>query len=219
MKVKIVDALKTKYANLGFGVKAFDGVAEYLAKTVTEESQIETAVSGVESLLKVFQSDIDRERNEKVTIQKKLEEIESATKNNEGRNNSELKEKPQDTEPAWFTAYKKEQEEKLRTIEEKSQDFFSRQQQESVKALVSEKAEKLGIPQTRLIGVSFSDQESVDSVLSQIKEAMVKEGLGSKPPLFGEQRNGVSQAVQERIERQKERLSHMPPAIKGLNNF
>jgi membrane-associated protease RseP (regulator of RpoE activity) len=44
---------------LGFGDKAFDGVASFLEKTVTEESHIETAISGVEPLLKAFQGDTD----------------------------------------------------------------------------------------------------------------------------------------------------------------
>ena len=56
MKEKILAALKTKYSNLGFGAKALDGVASILEKSVTDESQIETAVGGVEPFLKVFQS-------------------------------------------------------------------------------------------------------------------------------------------------------------------
>ena len=64
MKEKILVALKTKYSNLGFGAKALDGVASILEKSVTDESQIETAVSGVEPFLKVFQSDADRARTE-----------------------------------------------------------------------------------------------------------------------------------------------------------
>jgi hypothetical protein len=59
MKDKILQALKTKFKNLGFGDKAFDGVATFLAITVTEETAIETAISGVEPLLKSFQSDAD----------------------------------------------------------------------------------------------------------------------------------------------------------------
>lgn len=50
MKEKILVALKTKYSNLGFGAKALDGVASILEKSVTDESQIETAVSGMEDL-------------------------------------------------------------------------------------------------------------------------------------------------------------------------
>lgn len=59
MKEKILQALKTKFKSLGFGDKAFDGVATFLAITVTEETAIETAISGVEPLLKSFQSDAD----------------------------------------------------------------------------------------------------------------------------------------------------------------
>ncbi|MGJ1360040.1 hypothetical protein ACR79K_25385 [Sphingobacterium siyangense] len=63
MKEKILSALKTKYKNLGFGDKAFSGVADFLATTVTEEDQIETAIGGVENLLKAFQGDIDNRVN------------------------------------------------------------------------------------------------------------------------------------------------------------
>lgn len=52
MKEKILVALKTKYSNLGFGAKALDGVASILEKSVTDESQIETAVSGSNLSLK-----------------------------------------------------------------------------------------------------------------------------------------------------------------------
>ena len=51
--------MKTKYTNLGFTEKAFAGVADYLASTVTEETEIDNAISGVESLLKAFQGDVD----------------------------------------------------------------------------------------------------------------------------------------------------------------
>jgi hypothetical protein len=59
MKEKILAALKNKFRNLGFGDKAFDGVADYLSQTVTDETAIETAISGVENLLRSFQGDID----------------------------------------------------------------------------------------------------------------------------------------------------------------
>lgn len=63
MKEKLILALKTKYSNLGFTDKAFEGVANFLVATVTEDSQIETAVSGVDPLLKSFQGDVDHRVN------------------------------------------------------------------------------------------------------------------------------------------------------------
>ena len=68
-------ALKTKYKTFGFGDKAFDGVVDYLSKTVTDESQIETAIGGVEGLLKSFQLEVDFVRNEKWGLQKQLDEL------------------------------------------------------------------------------------------------------------------------------------------------
>ena len=76
MKNNLLTSLKTKYKNLGFGDKAFDGVAEFLSKTVTKEDEIETAISGVEPLLKAFQGDNDKIRNEKAELQRKLAELE-----------------------------------------------------------------------------------------------------------------------------------------------
>ncbi|WGQ15581.1 hypothetical protein [Sphingobacterium faecium] len=66
MKDKLLSALKTKYKNLGFGDKTFSGVADFLATTVTEEDQVETAISGVEGLLKAFQGDVDTRVNSAV---------------------------------------------------------------------------------------------------------------------------------------------------------
>jgi len=73
MKDKILSALKTKYKNLGFGEKAFEGVAVYLATTITDEANIETAIGGVEPMLKAFQSEADKLRGENTTLKTQLE--------------------------------------------------------------------------------------------------------------------------------------------------
>lgn len=72
MKDKILTALKTKFKTLGFGEKAFDGVADFLSKTVTEEKDIETAIGGVEPLLKAFQGDADKRVT---TLKSELDEL------------------------------------------------------------------------------------------------------------------------------------------------
>lgn len=63
MKVKIFEALKTKYSNLGFTKEVLEGVATQLSAFVTEDSQIETAVAGSENVLKSFQSFADSRVN------------------------------------------------------------------------------------------------------------------------------------------------------------
>ena len=100
MKEKILVALKTKYKTFGFGEKAFDGVADYLSKTVTDESQIETAIGGVEGLLKAFQGDIDTVRNAKSGLQKELDELKKKIEN---ADKDKDKDKDKDV-PAWAQA-------------------------------------------------------------------------------------------------------------------
>ena len=74
MKDKIIAALKTTYAKLGLSDKAFDGVAALLEKTVTEEAQIATAVSGdeVRALLTAIQGQVDSFRNKLSDKEKEL---------------------------------------------------------------------------------------------------------------------------------------------------
>lgn len=60
MNEKLLAALIAKYKNFGFSPEAIATVTAYLATSITEESQIETAIGGVEPLLKGFQSEIDK---------------------------------------------------------------------------------------------------------------------------------------------------------------
>lgn len=64
MKDKILASLRNKYRNLGLSESVLAGMAEMLAVNTTEESQIETAVAGVEIMAKSFQSEADRIRTE-----------------------------------------------------------------------------------------------------------------------------------------------------------
>lgn len=76
MKDKILNALRTEYANLGLGEKAFDGVASFLEKTVTEEDKIAEAVKeeSVRNLLKSIQGESDSLRNKAAQAAKDLED-------------------------------------------------------------------------------------------------------------------------------------------------
>lgn len=76
MRKKIAEALRNRYANLGLTEKAFDGVAGMLEKTVTEESQIQTAIEAdeVSALLKSIQGESDALRTAKAQAQRELED-------------------------------------------------------------------------------------------------------------------------------------------------
>lgn len=75
MKEKLLTALKTEYAKSGLSEKAFDGVAAVLAKTVANEEEVEGVVKSDEtrSLIRAFQADTDRVRQEKAQISSEFE--------------------------------------------------------------------------------------------------------------------------------------------------
>ena len=100
MKAKILQALKTKFKDLGFGEKAFEGVADYLATTVTDEANIETAVGGVEPMLKSFQGEVDQRVTSAVAKAK------AEAKPAEGKPGEQkpAESKPGDDTPAWAKA-------------------------------------------------------------------------------------------------------------------
>lgn len=75
MKNKIVQALKQQYKTLGVSDKVFDGVADLLKQTITEDSAIEPALLSVEPLLKAHQGDLDRLRTEQAKLNKELDEL------------------------------------------------------------------------------------------------------------------------------------------------
>lgn len=79
MKTKILQVLKQRYSNLGVSEKAFDGVADLLSKTITDESKIEEFVGYAESFLKSYQSDLDKERGSASQLRKELDEMKRKT--------------------------------------------------------------------------------------------------------------------------------------------
>lgn len=189
MKTKILSALKTKYANLGFNAKALDGVASVLEKTITDENQIDDAVNGVEGLLKVFQAENDRSRTEYATLKAQHDELlkKQPIQSNGGSSTNE----PNNDEPAWFTAYKKEQEDKLNALKAESDTLKAEKAKNARMSLISNKAKELGIPEWRVnegfVIAEDADETAIASYLANIQQNLVTAGLDGKGnfPLAG----------------------------------
>lgn len=111
MKEKILQALKTKFKNLGFGDTTFDAVASFLEATVTEENQIDTSVSGVESLLKGFQADADK----RVTTA--VQKVKTETQKGGEDKKQEPTNTPSEEIPSWFKTFSETITSKINAIE------------------------------------------------------------------------------------------------------
>lgn len=76
---------------MGLSEKAFDGVASFLEKTITDENDIVTKVQGddVKALLKAFQGESDSLRNKNAQLQRDLEEYKTAHPDKQDKSNGE----------------------------------------------------------------------------------------------------------------------------------
>ena len=164
MKEKLLEALKTEYKNLGFGRKAFDGVADYLSKTIEKEEDISNAISGVGGLLKAFQGEVDTVRQEKSELQRKLE-----TLNKEPI--VEPTKEPKDELLEQLLA-KVEGLEKARQAEQKQKEFESRKKE------VVAKAKEKGINEEVMAMIGIPDDlEDTDTFVADIAQRLVNAGV------------------------------------------
>ena len=183
MKEKILLALKTKYAALGLSDKVLDGVAESLSKTVTDENGIGTAVDGVESILKTFQSNFDQLRNENSGLQKKLEELKKVDSNDPPKPvppETHTDPKPEALTKEAIQAIIAEQ---LKPISDR---FVSQDQATKEAARRSEivaKAKEYKIPEAVAKYMNVPENSDIDAFMKQAKQDFSDNGFSEvKPP-------------------------------------
>lgn len=111
MKEKIFQQLKQKYSNLGLTEDVLRSVAESLGSTgLITDDNLETAVAGQESMLKSYQSSLDKVRTECANYKKELEEL-------RGKGGGQQQQPDKNEEPDWFKKYREEQDEKIRALD------------------------------------------------------------------------------------------------------
>ena len=195
MKGKILVALKTKYKTFGFGDKAFDGVADYLSKTVTEESQIETAISGVEGLLKAFQGDIDTVRNEKSGLQKQLDELKKKIENPNPNPNP----KPED-KADMATIIANAVSAAVKPLSDELAQFKAEKSQATRQEQIMAKAKEYGIPENYAKRCAIKDDEDLDVYFKDLKQEFANDGFkGVIPP----------ESAETKIEKENESIASM----------
>lgn len=198
MKTKILVGLKTKYKTFGFSDKAFDGVADYLSKTVTEESQIETAISGVEGLLKAFQGDIDTVRNEKSGLQKQLDELKNKIENPNPNPNPNPK--PEDKKDDMATIIANAVSAAVQPLSDELAQFKAEKSQATRQEQILAKAKEYGIPETFAKRYAIPDDADLDIYFKDAKQELANIGFsGVTPP----------ESAETKMEKEAESIANM----------
>ena len=170
MKTKILQVLKQKYSNLGVSDKAFDGVADLLSKTITDESKIEEGVGYAEAFLKAYQSDLDKERGSASQLRKELDEMKRKT------------EEPKREEPAPPSdpsgEILKQVLEKLdaqgKQLRELRGEKLHDSKLEQINALLGEKKIPTSFSGMALSGRTFDESTNIEELVSNIEEGYKK---------------------------------------------
>jgi len=199
MKQKILDFLKNKYKTLGFSDKAFDGVAEFLAKTITKEEDIETGTAGVEIILKGLQGDIDKRVTEAIATTKK----EFDNKKDDDKTNPDPSKKKDDT-PDWA----KQILTGTQALQAKVEQLEKRDQQNAQLSSIKAKLSEAKVPEkfykTLINGKDFKDDAELEALTTEIvtswkevEQDFADKGLGqhTKPLLGNANAEGVSANV------------------------
>ena len=195
MKEKIFEALKTEYKNLGFGQKAFDGVADYLSKTIDKEEDINNAISGVGGLLKAFQGEVDTVRNEKSGLQKELEALKSKQEHEET--------KEEDDVPKWAKTLFESNKSAL----EKLTELEAEKAKEERLSLMATKAKEYGIPESIATKLNLGEDEDIDSYMKDLSQDFVNSGFPINPPSNGDDEvKSDEDAIAELINKGTEQL-------------
>lgn len=192
MKDKILNALKTTYANLGLGEKAFDGVASFLEKTITDEKDIVTRVKGddVEVLLKSIQSETDSLRTARTKAEKDLNDYRKAHPAAPAQEEEKKEENPVDDAT---TAALQQLLDKVAALESRNAELDKKARHSEIvsglrTALRAANCTSEPILDLILSSAQIGDNDTVDSLADSMKSAYQEKykvfyGDGAVPPI------------------------------------
>lgn len=204
MKEKILNALKTKYANLGLGDKAFDGVASFLEKTITKEEEIEGVITREDTatLLKSIQGETDSLRTKHAQAVKDFEDYKKLHPDTKPDKDKD-KDKDDPNEPEWAKKLREQNEAILAAQAKREKDEKDATTLASVKsALEKAGCTNAGILNLTLKGFALKENEKEEDAVKRVTEeynANIKAtfGEGVVPPAGGGDPNPNPKAARE----------------------
>lgn len=184
MKTKILNALKTEYANLGLGDKAFDGVAAFLEKTITDEAKIQDEIKTdlVKNLLKSIQGESDALRNRAAQAAKDLEDYKKL--------HPETTPPPTPPTPPTETENERKLREEMEQLKKRFDDAERNRTTSEVLTSVRNRLEQKegctnkGVLNSTLKGFALEKDETEDAAVTRLKEEynrIYTETFGSGP--------------------------------------
>lgn len=201
MKKQIIEALRTRYASLGLGDETLDKIAAAVEPGIKEEKDIETAVAGLEPVLKVMQSSADAYRNEKAGLVKQLEDYRKAHPAPTEEEKKDDDEEAGKDEPLTAASVKAIIAEALKPVNDRFSEQDAREKAAERRTQIAAKAAQYGIPEAVSQYMQVPDDADLDSFMKRAKQVFADNGFsGVKPPQTAEQQQKTdSEAIAKMI--------------------
>jgi hypothetical protein len=184
MKEKILQLLRAKFQ--GTHNVVLDRVADHLSQTVKEESELETAIAGVEPLVKSFSEVLQSETDRRVTdAQKKA--IDNFRQKHGLDENGKPIQKPNPEPPGGGQTPPQNPE--LKKLQERLEAFEKKEKQGELMNSLKQKLKEKKIPEAFIKGRTVESEDQIDNVLKEIetdfngvKQHFINEGVLTETP-------------------------------------
>ena len=186
MKEKILQLLRAKFQ--GTHNVVLDRVADHLSQTVKEESELETAIAGVEPLVKSFSEVLQSETDRRVTDAQKKAIDNFRQKHGLDENGKPIHEPNPDKKEQPGGGDNKTSEE-LKKLQERLEAFEKKEKQGELMNSLKGKLKEKKIPEAFIKGRTVESEDQIDNVLKEIetdfngvKQHFINEGVLTETP-------------------------------------
>lgn len=160
--------LQDKCKDFGLSAKAIEELAEQASKGINDETSDEELIQKVDSyvsIAKMMQGEVTRK------MQKRSSDTDRKDDQGKGDDGKH------DDEPAWFAAYRKEQDAKLAKLQSENDAMKAEKAKADRGALIAATAKKLGIPDSLMKRYRVDDDVDVEKDLMEYKQDLVNNKL------------------------------------------
>lgn len=183
MRKEILNQLKTRFYKYGLRDSVLEKIAAWLEPSVKEEKDIETAVSGVEPVLSLFQSGEDAHKQEKLSLEQRIKELEKQVpKKHEG------KEGEDDDKPLTKQDILNIVTEAMKPVKESLDTRAAEDKAAKRRADILAKAKEYQIPEAVAELLAVPDDADLDTFMKDKKQVLADNGFSTvEPPKSAEQ--------------------------------
>jgi len=183
MRKEILNQLKTRFYKYGLSDSVLEKIAAWLEPSVKEEKDIETAISGVEPVLSLFQSGEDAHKQEKLSLEARIKELEKQVpKKHEGDDDDD------DDKPLTKQDILNIVTEAMKPVKESLDTRAAEDKAAKRRADILAKAKEYQIPEAVAELLAVPDDADLDTFMKDKKQVLADNGFSAvEPPKSAEQ--------------------------------